>query len=170
MQNINCHCLHACSESTTSASSLSIALLRKLCIPPILSVKYLLLITYYPGGWLLFSRFYGQMSGSVYLFLGFISGIGMRGVIYLFPLVEKSHFPIEIPVNRFFCMCVCAFRQNPACKVPPYVTHTPFSTLRTPFRANHVRQLRPVAVCLAIPHTTWFQDEFALVLGTVEET
>ena len=39
------------------------------------------------------------MPGSVYLFLGFVSGIGMRGLFDLFPLVEKSDFLIDISAN-----------------------------------------------------------------------
>ena len=93
----------ACSESTGSTSSLSIALPGKLCIPPILLVKYLLLITYYPRGcFSLFSRFYGQMPGSVYLFLGFVSGGRMGGIFYLFSLVKKSTFLTDLSFCLFF--------------------------------------------------------------------
>lgn len=42
------------------------------------------------------------MPGSVYLFLGFGSGVGMDGIIHLLPFIEKSNFLIEISIYSGF--------------------------------------------------------------------
>ena len=63
------------------------------------------------------------MSGSVYLFLGLVSGVGMSEEISPFLLVVKNNFLIEIPVHSGFFFFL-AFGQNPGHQVSSSVTHT----------------------------------------------
>lgn len=156
MQNINCHHPRACLAlvlATVRARSLAITLPGKLCILLILLVKYLLLITYYPtDGFSLFSRLYGQTPGSVYLFLGFGSGVGMDGIIHLFPFIEKSNFLIEISIySGFFFPCI---GWSPGNEVPFFVTHTCINPPRP--HPHRPRKAARAYCCLTISHTTWF--------------
>lgn len=90
-------------QNPVRASSPSIALLRKLCLPPILLVKYLLLITYYPRGWLLsvFKVLWPDVWFSV-----FVSGVGLwcrkEWKMSPCPIIEKNNSLTEIPVNSGF--------------------------------------------------------------------
>lgn len=79
-------------------------------------------------GFSLFSRFYGQMRGSAYLFLEFVSSAAMGGVFYPFPLAEKSNFLTEIPVDRGFFSCHGAEPWTPG----PFLCHT-----HTPLHPSH---------------------------------
>lgn len=130
---------------TESASSPSVALLRKLCVPPILLVKYLLLITHYPGGRLLsvFRVLWPDVWFSV-----FVSGVGLWGrnewEMSPCPLVKKNNSLTEIPGN---CGFLLAFGQNPTHQVYSSVTHThlpPSLPLPTPQLHTDHAQCRPL--------------------------
>lgn len=108
-------------------------------------------------GFSLFSRFYGQMRGSAYLFLEFVSSAAMGGVFYPFPLAEKSNFLTEIPVDRGFFL---AMGQNPGHQVPSSVTHTHLSTLPTaPSNRPHTAQTCCCLLNNFTHHVVW--AEFA---------
>lgn len=78
------------------------------------------------------------MSGSVYLFLGLVSGVGVSEEMSPFLLVAKNNLLTEIPVhNGFFFL---AFGQNSGYQVSSSITHThhfPHPHSHSPTRTMH---------------------------------
>lgn len=127
-------------------------------------MKYLLLITYYPRGWLLsvFKVLWPDVWFSIFVF-----GVGLwcrnEWKMSPCPIVEKNNSLTEIPVNNGFFL---VFGQNPRREVSSSVIHTHLLPLSTPQCHTNHTQRRPVqwgsgCICIALGTDTSVSDKGA---------